>query len=179
MAAHKPPATLNPTWRLFTLDRWRVGRKVSARAPPDDRSKGTRSPFSLPAALTPSKEPIHHRPPGLTIPSPDSLSPASLTLSLWLRKWNKCPLESHTNPPVSVPLYSLLFVCALVIMLLMSKRKHLTCQMFGNTAGLELQANMVCRCTCDSSVLWHANGLSSVLSLTRSTTVLTRVLKHK
>ncbi len=99
MAAHKPPVTLNPTWRLFTLDRWRVVRKVSARAPPDDRSKGTRSPFSLPAALTPSKEPIHHHPLGLTIPSPDSLSPASLTLSLWLRKWNKCPLESHTNPP--------------------------------------------------------------------------------
>lgn len=57
MAAHKPPVTLNPTWRLFTLDRWRVARKVSARAPQDDRSKGTRSPFSLPAALTPSKSP--------------------------------------------------------------------------------------------------------------------------
>lgn len=179
MAAHKPPVTLNPTWRLFTLDRWHVARKVSARAPQDDRSKGTRSPFSLPAALTPSKEPIHHRPLGLMIPSPDSLSPASLTLSLWLRKWNKCPLESHTNPPVSVPLYSLLFVCAFVIMLLMSKGKRLTCQMFGNTAGLELQANMVCCCMCDSSALCYANGLSSFLYLTRSTTVLTRVLKHK
>lgn len=175
MAAHKPPVTLNPTWRLFTLDRWRVVRKVSARAPPDDRFKGTRSPFSLPAALTPSKEPIHHHPLGLTIPSPDSLSPASLTLSLWLRKWNKCPLESHTNPP---SLFTLVCVriCDYVAHV---KRKTLDMLDVWNTADLELQANMVCCHMCDSSALWHANGLSSFLSLTRSTTVLTRVLKHK
>lgn len=168
MATHKPPVTLNPTWRLFTLDRWRAVRKVSGRALPHDRSKGTQSPFFLPAALTHSKEPIHHYPLGLTILSPDSMSPVSLTLSLWLPKWNKCPLESYTNPP-----YLFHFIHCAHLWLCCSCQKRMFDMLIFGEAGLELQPPLA-----DACVISSASLHTIILSLSsRSTTVLTKSVK--